>query len=503
MRRRKSVNSSLVLAVLVLAVAAAGAGEELTVRVTGPSVVAVSWPPCGGELQRPVVEFDHALHAKALQAEGCQACHRVDEAGLHPGLLEIADADDRDDLVDAYHDACIGCHQRRLDAGQRASGPVTCGECHVRRPPSVTSRVSLTFDLSLHARHMEAYPDKCDTCHHVWDEASQKLVYREDTEEACRACHGEVATGDTPSLAEAVHQKCVGCHLERSGRAVEAGPVVCEGCHEPVKVAAIETLAEVPRLKRGQPDIAWVKAPGAALPLVPFNHLLHERDAVSCSSCHHQRIKACADCHGLMTAADGGGVNLENAHHDWSSRLSCVGCHRRSAERADCGGCHQDTTVGRMRNAGCAVCHDGPRPPLEEPPPTPEGPRPSVGLAALPGPSDALPETVTIDALADEYQASSIPHLKIIRRFDDGVRRNALASRFHGSVEAMCAGCHHHSPIGERPPRCAACHGDSAAPIGDAPSLKVAYHRQCLGCHRRLGIKAGCTDCHAAKEETS
>jgi hypothetical protein len=337
----------------------------------------------------------------------------------------------------------------------------------------------------------------------VWDEETEKLVYRENTEEACRSCHGTAAVERTLSLRDAVHQDCVACHLERAGRGVEGGPVNCEGCHDPAVAATIERLAEVPRLKRGQPDVGWVKGPGATLPLVAFDHMLHEHSAPSCSTCHHQRLTACADCHSLLPGTDGGGVSLEDAHHDRSSRLSCAGCHRRSAELADCGGCHHDTTVGSGRDAGCAVCHDGPRPTLEEPPPAVEGPRPPVELAALSGPSDSLPETVTIDVLADEYQASTIPHLKIIRRFDDGIRRNALASRFHGSAEAMCAGCHHHSPTGERPPRCAACHGGSAAPTSDAPSLKVAYHRQCLGCHQRLGIKAGCTDCHAAKEETS
>jgi hypothetical protein len=74
---------------------------------------------------------------------------------------------------------------------------------------------------------------------------------------------------------------------------------------------------------------------------------------------------------------------------------------------------------------------------------------------------------------------------------------------FHGSAEAMCAGCHHHSPAGERPPKCSACHGDEAAATIDKPSLKVAFHRQCVSCHQKLEIKAGCTDCHAEKEGQS
>jgi len=94
-----------------------------------------------------------------------------------------------------------------------------------------------------------------------------------------------------------------------------------------------------------------------------------------------------------------------------------------------------------------------------------------------------------------------MPHLKILARLDAPIRASRLARQFHGTVEAMCAGCHHHSPAGERPPRCAACHGPTAAATMDKPGLKVAYHRQCIGCHQRMGIdKQGCTDCHAERK---
>jgi hypothetical protein len=215
-------------------------------------------------------------------------------------------------------------------------------------------------------------------------------------------------------------------------------------------------------------------------------------------------MKACADCHTLRPGKDSGGVILERAHHDRNSSLSCVGCHRVAASQDDCGGCHRDTTVAADSSRGCVTCHNGPRPVADEPPPAlADGLPTATELAALPAASDDLPEEVTIDILADVYQASKLPHLKIIQRFDGGIRDSSLARQFHGSTEAMCSGCHHHSPLGERPPKCSACHGDEAAATIDRPSLKVAYHRQCVTCHQRLNIKAGCTDCHAAKEGQS
>jgi len=125
----------------------------------------------------------------------------------------------------------------------------------------------------------------------------------------------------------------------------------------------------------------------------------------------------------------------------------------------------------------------------------------NVVLDPLPVSSESFPEKVTIDVLVQAYEASQLPHGKIVAKLDEAIRDSSLARSFHGSTEAMCAGCHHHAPIGARPPQCRACHGSSAQPTHDQPSLKVAYHRQCIGCHQRMGIaKQGCTDCHAKKE---
>jgi hypothetical protein len=161
------------------------------------------------------------------------------------------------------------------------------------------------------------------------------------------------------------------------------------------------------------------------------------------------------------------------------------------------------TVAADNGSSGCVICHAGPKPQAEENPAIADGSPMAPELDALPAASDDLPEEVTIDVLVDSYEASTFPHLKIIRRFDEGIRSSTLARQFHGSTEAMCAGCHHHSPAGVRPPKCSACHGGEAAATVDKPSLKVAYHRQCVTCHQRLKIKAGCTDCHAAKEGQS
>jgi hypothetical protein len=499
MRRTILLLLATVLVLIGMAPGAAVAAAESALRDIPPATVVMEFPEELGAMQRPAVEFDHAAHTKALEAEGCEKCHTVDDKGLTPALTSTLNVSERKRLIDVFHDTCMGCHEQRAAESLKA-GPVTCGECHQRRPPGESERVAMAFDYSLHARHARTYPEKCDTCHHVYDEVEKKLRYEKDKEEACRACHGAEDVEKNLSLANASHRQCIACHIDRARQQIDGGPVECVGCHEAATLREIKPLEEIPRLVRGQPDSLWVKAPGATSAMVAFNHSSHEPQQKFCTTCHHDRLRSCAECHGLTAASDGGGVTLERAHHMESSEYSCTGCHRRVTSNRDCAGCHRGAILASGQGA-CKTCHDGPRPSQEEPPPIQAGSPQVAELAELPAASDDFPEKVKIDVLAAEYEASEMPHLKILARLDAPIRSNRLARHFHGAVEAMCAGCHHHSPAGERPPRCAACHGPTAAATVDKPGLKVAYHRQCIGCHQRMGIdKQGCTDCHAERE---
>jgi DnaJ-class molecular chaperone len=127
-----------------------------------------------------------------------------------------------------------------------------------------------------------------------------------------------------------------------------------------------------------------------------------------------------------------------------------------------------------------------------------------VQLSPLPEASDAFPDEVVISVLAKDYEPVKLPHRKIVAKLDAGVRGSSLAASFHGTTARMCEGCHHHAPAEEATASCRACHGEAAVASVDRPGLKVAYHRQCIGCHQAMGInKQGCTDCHALKEVES
>jgi len=91
------------------------------------------------------------------------------------------------------------------------------------------------------------------------------------------------------------------------------------------------------------------------------------------------------------------------------------------------------------------------------------------------------PDSLLLGELKESYQAVHFNH------------------KLHASMAEMkdsCAACHHFSPPGQIPP-CKECHTSEADPKNLArPSLKGAYHRQCLSCHREWSHDTKCFICH-------
>jgi hypothetical protein len=73
----------------------------------------------------------------------------------------------------------------------------------------------------------------------------------------------------------------------------------------------------------------------------------------------------------------------------------------------------------------------------------------------------------------------------------------------HAEMAGMtegCAVCHHYTPEGAAHPACKSCH--ELSPQREdlrKPSLKAAYHRQCMGCHRDWSGGTQCGICHLPK----
>ena len=64
-----------------------------------------------------------------------------------------------------------------------------------------------------HTLHEEAlYEEGCGVCHHIFDEQKGRLSYEEGEEQECASCHGLKKEAAKPSLREAFHKNCTGCH---------------------------------------------------------------------------------------------------------------------------------------------------------------------------------------------------------------------------------------------------------------------------------------------------
>ncbi len=75
-----------------------------------------------------------------------------------------------------------------------------------------------------HKKHIDQKID-CLKCHHTWKkgETSGKL---------CVDCHKAKAEGKTPSMKDAAHKDCKGCHEELKKANKPAGPTGCTQCHK-------------------------------------------------------------------------------------------------------------------------------------------------------------------------------------------------------------------------------------------------------------------------------
>ncbi len=91
----------------------------------------------------------------------------------------------------------------------------------------------ITFDVPYgkvtfnHKKHVDLKYE-CTKCHHTWKKG-------ETTGKLCVDCHKAKAEGKTPSMKEAAHKDCKGCHDEAKKANKPAGPTACTQCHVKAK----------------------------------------------------------------------------------------------------------------------------------------------------------------------------------------------------------------------------------------------------------------------------
>ncbi len=471
-------------------------------------------------LEKQPVEFLHDAHTKALAKKklDCTACHLTVNDRIFPKFKRIKD-EDRIEVMNLYHKECISCHGE-MKVAREKSGPVECDSCHREKALYSSSRQPMGFDKSLHFRHSEAQENKCEQCHHEYNEKEKKLFYAKGKEGTCRYCHKTELKDKPISMRQASHIACINCHTKNLANHLAGGPVTCSGCHDPAAQQKIKKISPVPRMERKQPDIVLIKADQKALEadagkqnrmnFVPFDHQVHEKNNDTCRVCHHESLKPCNECHTLAGIKEGKEVNLENAMHQLDTDKSCMGCHSIKQEEKNCAGCH--ALMGKMHKKeddSCGKCHMVPVSEMEKT----GDPETGKSLAAemltsrkpITGTYNEvdIPEKVVIKKLSNQYEPVDFPHRKIVNAIVNNIKDNKLAGYFHSQEGTICKGCHHNSPVSKKPPQCGNCHGkvfDGENPL--KPGIMGAYHQQCMGCHQEMGIQkpAGCIDCHKEKK---
>lgn len=85
--------------------------------------------------------FNHDLHIELMDGDECNICHHVynngnlveDESSEDQSCSECHPCEPSDNslsLRKAFHKRCKGCHE------ESASGPVMCGQCHLKHTAS-------------------------------------------------------------------------------------------------------------------------------------------------------------------------------------------------------------------------------------------------------------------------------------------------------------------------------------------------------------------------------
>jgi len=521
------------LAMLLLWTAAGGSNQAADEMRVDHVAISIAGPETPDEM--PAVLFLHDRHTEALTSKDCATCH-IKETGEFNFNFKQTQRQGYEADKALFHDNCIGCHDEIRAKGE-PTGPEVgqCRTCH--RPESLESTAwqPIEFDRSLHARHSEnkrikpmnaSETTNCSACHHQYNESTQKIVSQPGSESACVYCHTETGQEPARPARAAAHDSCVACHQRLTTADQKAGPITCDGCHDAQAQAKIEPMAQVPRMKRNQPDTvllasrwqqqeASLKERKPVVAAVPFNHKAHEASNETCRACHHASLQKCGECHTPKGDEKGKFISLASAMHAGNAEESCMGCHQQAQRSKDCAGCHGQMPAKSLAQTDCTTCHtfeltvdeSGQIAPAPDSAGTIAALETQLAMRSQPQPlppNERIPETVVIDTMADQYQGAKFPHRKIVNALYKRSADSKMATVFHKSPETLCMGCHHHAPLEPGPPSCASCHNPATVDESNGrPGLKGAYHGQCIGCHQSMGIEkpaaTACIECHLKK----
>lgn len=513
----------ILIAMIILALSSyigqASVKKKDNTSIKGPDVITIELSAEFSDDEMPPVDFLHTLHSQTDDGK-CDRCHNKKDDNFVFKFKRTGEPPS----IELYHDNCIACHVDLKNSGKKA-GPqeAECRNCHGAVRQMESSWEKIDFDKSLHFIHetskeikpaISSESDNCSACHHKYNTKTKQIYYTRGQEESCIYCHKDKEKESVRSLRNASHDTCVACHTGMKTRKITAGPVTCIECHDETQQSKIKKVKNITRLKRNQPDAALItgriskEEPPQYLTIpVAFNHKLHELKTDSCISCHHESLKKCTECHTSQGDKSGQFITLSQAMHDRKSKQSCMGCHEEFTEKNDCAGCHDLMPQKQLKDSSCETCHNTEAGMVSANKDTQKIIAEQT-IAKLSGNYQnvmkaKIPEKVMIDGLTDEFKPSSFPHRKVVQAIANRVEKSSMAKSFHMDQQTLCMGCHHNSPKSLEPPKCGSCHGKKTDIINSKPSLKGAYHGQCITCHQKMEVKSvmptDCNKCHEKK----
>ncbi len=143
---------------------------------------------------------------------------------------------------------------------------------------------------------------------------------------------------------------------------------------------------------------------------------------------------------------------------------------------------HPDMGDSNQMNSYCATCHTCAEPTVENP-----------CLFRCPR---------TFGHLQGKHEVDEGPDIIVMEQLSEYYGPVVFTHKLHASMSQMnggCSACHHYSESDETIPPCRECHAVQADQANlKQPSLKGAYHRQCINCHREWEHEAHCEECHTA-----
>jgi hypothetical protein len=462
----------------------------------------------------PIIEFDfyyHDKHVKKLKEkigkDACSLCHHTYDIDEEDETLALVYEEGTEDSCYYCHDLekkrgpkltaitrvtskkglnvqrsshlrCLNCHleyEKELESKKekkkdKKAGPTECAKCHTGKYKTIAElekvprpdrgqkekpfinienakMKGVAFDHKFHEKNHKT----CRGCHH-------------ETLNSCKTCHTLTGSSDGKwvNIANAYHdvfsvRSCAGCHNTKKSAKD------CAGCHFSIRPMDLETMGPkkegCSRCHTGKKEV------------IPHTGKEKEMEIKvlgkeTCHLCHTGRKEViphtgnCLRCH------------TGNPHTAKEMDIKVLG-------KETCHLCHTGRKEVIPHTGNCLRCHTG-------------------------DPHTA--KEMDIKVLEKEYKPAKFPHLKIIEKLVKISNDSKLATYFHAKT-SICDGCHHRSRIEAEakkdiPPYCRNCHTISFDPLHlNRPRLLAAYHRQCIGCHKKMELEKPkeCKECHKEK----